>query len=50
MYRFLESALKDGARFVQKRMKGSDLKFQILPPKQKKEDQSENVSEKVNSS
>lgn len=33
MYKFLEESLKDNTRFLQKRTKGGDLKFQIIPPK-----------------
>ncbi|KAB0799003.1 hypothetical protein PPYR_06883 [Photinus pyralis] len=33
IYKFLEDNLKTETRFLQKRMKGGDLKFQIIPPK-----------------
>ncbi|KAF2898040.1 hypothetical protein ILUMI_08136 [Ignelater luminosus] len=33
VYKFLEDSLKENTRFLQKRTKGSDLKFQIIPPK-----------------
>ncbi|KAJ8984951.1 hypothetical protein NQ317_007820 [Molorchus minor] len=34
VYGLLEESLKSTTRFLQKRQKGSDIKFQILPPKQ----------------
>ncbi|KAK5643757.1 hypothetical protein RI129_007602 [Pyrocoelia pectoralis] len=33
VYKFLEDNLNKETRFLQKRMKGGDLKFQIIPPK-----------------
>lgn len=33
----LEDNLRTEGRFVQKRTKGSELKFQILPPKKERE-------------
>lgn len=43
VYTKLEENLKSQGRFLQKRQKGSDLKFQILPPKR---DKPANPSEK----
>lgn len=43
VYTKLEENLKSRGRFLQKRQKGSDLKFQILPPKR---DKAANPSEK----
>ncbi|KAF5285015.1 hypothetical protein FQR65_LT02327 [Abscondita terminalis] len=37
VYKFLEDTLKNDTRFLQKRVKGNDLRFQIIPPKEKEE-------------
>lgn len=41
----MEDKLKSSSRIVQKRTKGSELKFQILPPKLAKEKENENNPE-----
>ncbi|XP_050507874.1 uncharacterized protein LOC126885357 [Diabrotica virgifera virgifera] len=38
LYSAIEKSLEKDVRIVQKRQKGSDIKFQILPPKKNKED------------
>ncbi|XP_018576552.1 translation initiation factor IF-3, mitochondrial [Anoplophora glabripennis] len=43
VYNYLESALRTEARFLQKRQKGSDIKFQIYPPKKEKTDGGEKI-------
>ncbi|KAK4887220.1 hypothetical protein RN001_003491 [Aquatica leii] len=37
IYKFLEDNLKNDSRFLQKRVKGNDLRFQIIPPKEKED-------------
>ncbi|KAF5286619.1 hypothetical protein FQA39_LY16227 [Lamprigera yunnana] len=37
VYKFLEGSLKEHTRILQKRVKGQDIKFQIIPPKEKEE-------------
>ncbi|KAG5876265.1 hypothetical protein JTB14_013002 [Gonioctena quinquepunctata] len=38
VYKLMENGVGTNGRIVQKRQKGSDIKFQILPPKNKKDD------------
>ncbi|CAH0561041.1 unnamed protein product [Brassicogethes aeneus] len=46
IYTLLEEGLKNESRFLQKRIKGNDIKCQILPPKQSKLDNNDNDSQK----
>jgi hypothetical protein len=40
VYDMIAESLKTEGRIVQKRQKGGDLRFQILPPKEEKEESS----------
>lgn len=45
VYSLLESTLQSDVRFLQKRTKGSDIKFQVVPPKKDNENEKEKASE-----
>lgn len=47
VYKFLETSIDKQGRILQKRQKGSDIKFQVVPPKKDKDSTSWLVKVKI---